>query len=117
MTDATRIATLLDEERPDWYDEVDTETLNMDDVGTCLLGQLYGSYLTGLGELGIMREEAFSYGVVVPDAIFEGRATDEFMEELFDRENVALRDDIVAEVEERRAAASEQKRELELTYA
>jgi hypothetical protein len=43
----SRGARLLDVERPDWRNEIDVNALDMHKHGSCVLGQLYGSYLIG----------------------------------------------------------------------
>lgn len=35
----------------DWPNKIDLETLDLANPGTCVLGQLYGQYATGLNEL------------------------------------------------------------------
>lgn len=37
----------LDRLTPDWHDRINTETLDLDCIFNCVLGQLYGSWSTG----------------------------------------------------------------------
>ena len=46
-------AGLLDQKRPGWANEINTETLEMHDCYRCILGQLYGHYFTGTMMLNI----------------------------------------------------------------
>jgi hypothetical protein len=46
-----RGATLLDQEQPDWFEEIDTRTLDVRYMDLCPLGQLYGDYKDGLDAL------------------------------------------------------------------
>lgn len=48
---AARGAALLDERRPNWRAGVAVEHLAMRSSFFCVIGQLYGSFLTGLSEL------------------------------------------------------------------
>jgi hypothetical protein len=38
----------LDAYAPDWRSRVDVDRLNMDDARLCVLGQVFGSWITGL---------------------------------------------------------------------
>lgn len=42
-----RGAKLLDNVKPEWYNQIDLEALNILDGCNCILGQLYGSYVGG----------------------------------------------------------------------
>lgn len=61
-----RGAQLLDQVRPGWERDIDTERLDVSSVLNCPLGQLYGDYHTGVDairstlELPKKREEPFS---------------------------------------------------------
>ncbi len=44
-------AILLDEEKPGWAERIDLSTLRMESCRFCILGQLYGDYVTGCNEL------------------------------------------------------------------
>src|SRR6478609_1123816 len=44
-------ASLLDEKKPGWYNNVDLNTLNVNHVYSCPLGQLFGTYSKGLNAL------------------------------------------------------------------
>lgn len=60
-----RGAKLLDEKGPEnWFNKVDVTEgkFHMRSTPKCLLGQLYGSYYTGLGILGIRRVDSTNYG-------------------------------------------------------
>ena len=48
-----RGATLLDESRSGWVNEINTKSLKMSDGCYCILGQLYQSYVNGLRSLAI----------------------------------------------------------------
>ena len=62
-------ATLLDEKRPDWVDRIDLDSLDMASPWCCILGQVYGSFGTGLGHIDIANEEgAECYGLAAVDA-------------------------------------------------
>lgn len=43
---------LLDRKMPDWYRRINTDRLSMISKSNCILGQLYGTYETGLYRLG-----------------------------------------------------------------
>jgi hypothetical protein len=44
---------LLDEKRPGWRAEVNSDILDMASDTACVLGQLYGRYISGCSALGI----------------------------------------------------------------
>jgi hypothetical protein len=46
-------AALLDERQPGWYLEIDLPTLRVASCDTCILGQVFGSYLKGTNILGL----------------------------------------------------------------
>lgn len=48
-----RGAELLDANVPGWHRKIDLEELNMGSALSCILGQLYGNYWTGIEELGL----------------------------------------------------------------
>lgn len=48
-----RGAQLLDKKRPNWYNEIDLEKLDIKSIDNCVLGQLYDYFVTGLDELGV----------------------------------------------------------------
>lgn len=54
---------LLDEKLPGWRGKFNGETLSTYDNETCVLGQQFGEYETGLRELGIWDEESKDGGV------------------------------------------------------
>ena len=66
MTNARKGAALLDVERPDWFRLIDTEALNMEGAWSCILGQLYGDFETGMLSLNLrvwgMSIDSFNYG-------------------------------------------------------
>ncbi len=47
------IAARLDEVRPNWRGEVDTNKLNFSDLKTCLFGQLFGEWWHVFARLGL----------------------------------------------------------------
>lgn len=47
----------LDDVRPGWEWEIDLDRLTMLSLRDCVLGQLYGDWATGLGELGLTLPE------------------------------------------------------------
>jgi hypothetical protein len=126
MTPAEKIATLLDEKRPNWYNEVDTKTLDMDSAQECLMGQLYGQYNLGMAAVGLTVKDGWEYGVCISDVeATDPNTTDDMLEAYFDAENERMKDAIIAEIEARRsfdrgveAMTSEaRKLELESVYA
>lgn len=46
--EAARGAALLDEKNPGWADRIDLSALSMGNPDRCILGQLYGGFLTAL---------------------------------------------------------------------
>ena len=44
----TRGARLLDEQHPDWWQKVNTDTLRMASCTECVLGQVLGGFWTGM---------------------------------------------------------------------
>jgi hypothetical protein len=57
---------LFDEKRPGWYLEVDINTLDINDTGLCVLGQVYGNYWTAVdilfgGSCGTARDHGFDF--------------------------------------------------------
>jgi hypothetical protein len=50
---AKRGAILLDGLKPGWYEMVDLETLRMDSLLDCILGQVYGDWGYGAAEVGL----------------------------------------------------------------
>ena len=44
---------LLDRENPSWCDKIELKSLDVGNVGHCVLGQVYGEYIDGVGALGI----------------------------------------------------------------
>lgn len=38
----------LDDIKPDWYKDIDLDTIDMGDCNECLLGQLFGGYTDGI---------------------------------------------------------------------
>lgn len=51
--DVARGVALLDADRPGWRHLVDVKQLDMWDYKRCVLGQVYGDYLSGVRELGL----------------------------------------------------------------
>jgi len=121
MTPAEKIATLLDEVRPNWYNEVDLKTLDMDNSQECLMGQLYGQYNVGMHAVGLNVKDGEAYGVCVSDVeSTDPNTTDDMLEAYFDAENERLMFAIADEVNARRRFDAEvdsmraEERELEL---
>lgn len=52
---------LLDREYPQWHFAINLESLDLKDSESCVLGQLYGLYSTGLGELSIEEGALFGF--------------------------------------------------------
>lgn len=46
-------ARLLDNTRNDWYLTIDTKKLDLADCNRCILGQIFGSFVTGLKVLQV----------------------------------------------------------------
>jgi hypothetical protein len=59
---------VLDANVTDWREKIDLDTLSLDDIESCVLGQVFGSYLTGAFDLGIdgSYDEAVAYGFERP---------------------------------------------------
>ena len=53
---------LLDARKPGWRKAFNPETLRMGSPWHCVLGQAFGSYLTGLRLLGVSDYQAAEYG-------------------------------------------------------
>jgi len=53
---------MLDRLRPGWENAIVVESLDMDNICDCVLGQLYGSYCEGLGALGLNGRYGCTYG-------------------------------------------------------
>lgn len=47
----TRAALMLDENKPGWHKLINPETLDLRSSQQCVLGQVYGSFATGVGRL------------------------------------------------------------------
>lgn len=75
MTLSDRVAagaSLLDRERPGWWEEIDTDQLFMWSECGCVLGQLEGNYLRGVMALrpagsGVWTEWSTAHGFELPD--------------------------------------------------
>lgn len=57
---------LLDRERPGWRKRVKPSKLHLADCHTCVLGQVYGSFDSGLSALGLTYFDAEDYGFLLP---------------------------------------------------
>lgn len=67
---AKRGAQLLDKDRPQWYAEIDTDILQMQDCDRCILGQLYNHYLFGLNQTDIdANDDPWFYGFNIPTVV------------------------------------------------
>ena len=53
---------LLDERLPGWHKEIDADNLNLSDCNECVLGQLFGNYVKGLGVLGLYYGDSLKFG-------------------------------------------------------
>lgn len=53
---------LLDEQEPGWRDLIDLDTLDVSDCTQCVLGQVYGHYVTGENRLDIHGGDVTLYG-------------------------------------------------------
>lgn len=53
---------LLQKEAPDKLHRINLGQLSMEDADYCVLGQMFGSYLTGLSQLDLGREGAKAFG-------------------------------------------------------
>lgn len=54
---------ILDSVRPLWYEDVNTEDLDMQSVDNCLLGQLYGRFSEGKKEIGLTLGASYGFAV------------------------------------------------------
>ena len=98
MTSAVeRGASLLDEKRPGWENEIDVDRLDMNNFKNCVLGQVYGEYDAGLVQLGIriLSTEAIRSGFDAvtrescPETTFSGRynaLTEDWKQQIADRQ-------------------------------
>lgn len=59
-------ATLLDEKKPGWHEEINTDTLAIHLADHCICGQLFGSFIVGRQFLGIPRGGGDQYGFNAP---------------------------------------------------
>lgn len=41
----------LNQKNPGWHQRIDTDKLDINSIHSCILGQLYGSYMDGIYEL------------------------------------------------------------------
>lgn len=57
---ARRGAIVLDEQVPGWTNRVDLDRLRMSSVHNCVLGQVFGGYLTGVTALGVSADVVFT---------------------------------------------------------
>lgn len=69
-----RGAEVFDEKIPDWFNRIDIPSLRMQSLVTCCLGQLYGTYATGLEVLRLSAYDAQRHGFVA------GNSGDEYEE-------------------------------------
>jgi hypothetical protein len=61
-TDVARGARLLDQKRPDWYRDINIDTLDMGVCYDCILGQLYRDYGNGVHAVLAITDEPANYG-------------------------------------------------------
>lgn len=61
-------AKYMDETVPKWFKSIDLERLNLQDIESCILGQIHGNYHDALDELfdGV-EEESGRLGFTIPD--------------------------------------------------
>lgn len=92
ITRAAAGAARLDKRCPGWADEIDLDTLNLNHGCLCILGQLYGSYVSGARTLGFdpWKRTAESNGFL-PDEDHDLAPYDGFAHEL----NAAWRAEIL----------------------
>lgn len=57
---------LLDERVTGWDRQLNLTTLDINSYFSCVLGQLYGSYMRGMRMLDLTNEEGVGHGFVVP---------------------------------------------------
>lgn len=84
----TRGAQVLDEDYPGWEKKVNVETLNIDDLYNCVLGQLYYRYSAGVEALSgydFYSDEAWQWAV---DHGFDSGSTNRWREEIRNRLDV-----------------------------
>jgi hypothetical protein len=121
-----RMAERLDEERPGWFKEINLGTLAMEDCQNCVVGQLYGDYTAGMGELGIhILKEGVTYGVDINDIYGGPESSREHLDALADAEYSKMEDAWREEINSRLnferevdSMLGERKAlELEATYA
>lgn len=55
----------LDSEYPTWLQSIDLAHLDLEDVGCCVLGQVFGFYSKGIEELGI--DDPYALGFSIHD--------------------------------------------------
>lgn len=60
---------LLTNHLPDWQNNIDLGSLDLNDSGTCILGQLYGSFQNGAAILGLCWKTSISVGLVPLDEL------------------------------------------------
>jgi len=62
-------AQLLDETKPDWFERVNVDELDMKKAKYCVLGHVYGDYYDGLRVLGLPiydRGQSSNLGFIIP---------------------------------------------------
>ena len=95
-------ATLLDSETPGWAEGIDPDRLSLGSCEDCVFGQTFGSYDTGLAELGLTREQAQAYGFLTEhfaeDWFGMLRATRDALHEKIDVEYRLLRSAWLVEI-------------------
>lgn len=58
---------LLDSKVPDWREVIDKDSLEMSSPTRCILGMVFGTYRTGLDELGLTA--GHRHGFSLPDDV------------------------------------------------
>jgi len=59
---------VISPKRPNWFNEVDPETVDIQSLTLCVCGQLYGSYTIGLQELTGSTSGSSDYAFTVGDS-------------------------------------------------
>lgn len=47
---------------PEWRERINVDTLDIDDAGYCILGQVFGSFEVGMRMLELSHERSIAYG-------------------------------------------------------
>lgn len=73
---------VLDAVKPDWRESIDLETLSMETLDECILGQVFGGYTTGCERFGISCTQTDEYrwlqsnlGFDLPESVYYGETS------------------------------------------